>query len=92
VHTRKERQISTTNSPLVRAHIVSHIGYVGGKSPCIIDNKVDIDPAVRRVVWGKFWNAGQTCIAPDYLLVRLHHSLTHTPRSFAIGSLHAWCM
>jgi len=42
---------------------------LGGKSPCIIDNKVDLDATARRLAWGKFWNAGQTCIAPDYLLV-----------------------
>lgn len=42
---------------------------LGGKSPCIIDANVNLDHAAKRVVWGKFINAGQTCIAPDYLLV-----------------------
>jgi len=42
---------------------------LGGKSPCIVDRDVDLDVAARRIVWGKFYNAGQTCIAPDYLLV-----------------------
>jgi aldehyde dehydrogenase (NAD+) len=42
---------------------------LGGKSPCIVDDKVDIQVAARRIIWGKFWNAGQTCIAPDYVLV-----------------------
>jgi aldehyde dehydrogenase (NAD+) len=42
---------------------------LGGKSPCIIDETIDLDYVARRVVWGKFMNAGQTCIAPDYLLV-----------------------
>ena len=42
---------------------------LGGKSPAIIDEKVDLEVAARRVTWGKFLNAGQTCIAPDYLLV-----------------------
>lgn len=42
---------------------------LGGKNPCIIDKKVDLDVAARRIVWGKFVNAGQTCIAPDFLLV-----------------------
>ncbi|KAG5668145.1 hypothetical protein PVAND_016097 [Polypedilum vanderplanki] len=41
---------------------------LGGKSPCYIDNTVDISKATRRVLWGKFINAGQTCIAPDYIL------------------------
>lgn len=42
---------------------------LGGKSPCIIDKDVDLKVAVRRIAWGKFFNAGQTCIAPDYILV-----------------------
>jgi aldehyde dehydrogenase (NAD+) len=42
---------------------------LGGKSPCIVDTTVDIDRAAKRITWGKFINAGQTCIAPDYLLV-----------------------
>lgn len=42
---------------------------LGGKSPCIIDEGADIKVAAKRVVWGKFTNAGQTCVAPDYLLV-----------------------
>jgi len=42
---------------------------LGGKSPCIVDEKVDMGVAARRIVWGKFLNAGQTCIAPDYILV-----------------------
>jgi aldehyde dehydrogenase (NAD+) len=42
---------------------------LGGKSPCIVDATVDLDRAAKRITWGKFINAGQTCIAPDYLLV-----------------------
>ena len=42
---------------------------LGGKSPCIVDDKVDINVAAKRIIWGKYWNAGQTCIAPDYILV-----------------------
>jgi len=42
---------------------------LGGKSPCVVDNDIDIDVTARRIVWGKFLNAGQTCIAPDYLYV-----------------------
>jgi acyl-CoA reductase-like NAD-dependent aldehyde dehydrogenase len=41
---------------------------LGGKSPVYIDNTVDIPKATRRILWGKFVNAGQTCIAPDYVL------------------------
>jgi aldehyde dehydrogenase (NAD+) len=42
---------------------------LGGKSPCIVDQDVNIDLAARRIASGKFINAGQTCTAPDYLLV-----------------------
>lgn len=42
---------------------------LGGKSPCIIDADADIEISAKRVVWGKFLNAGQTCVAPDYVLV-----------------------
>ncbi len=42
---------------------------LGGKSPCIVDTDVDVAIAAKRIVWGKFVNAGQTCVAPDYLLV-----------------------
>ena len=46
---------------------------LGGKSPCIVDRTADIKLAAKRIVWGKFINAGQTCVAPDYILV--HHSV-----------------
>ncbi len=42
---------------------------LGGKSPCIVDKRTSLDVAARRIVWGKFYNAGQTCVAPDYVLV-----------------------
>lgn len=42
---------------------------LGGKSPCIIDFDANIELAAKRSVWGKFLNAGQTCVAPDYFLV-----------------------
>ena len=42
---------------------------LGGKNPCIIDETANLKLAAKRIVWGKFINAGQTCIAPDYLLV-----------------------
>jgi len=42
---------------------------LGGKSPVIIDESADLGVAARRITWGKFLNAGQTCIAPDYVLV-----------------------
>ncbi len=42
---------------------------LGGKSPCIIDSSANLKIAARRLVWGKFLNGGQTCIAPDYILI-----------------------
>lgn len=42
---------------------------LGGKSPCIVDKSADIFLAAKRIVWGKFVNVGQTCVAPDYLFV-----------------------
>ena len=42
---------------------------LGGKSPCIIDRKADIAVAAKRLAWGKTLNSGQTCIAPDYILI-----------------------
>ena len=40
---------------------------LGGKSPCIVDDDADLKAAARRIVWGKFLNCGQTCVAPDYI-------------------------
>ncbi len=60
---------------------------LGGKSPCIIDETADLHITAKRIVWGKFVNAGQTCVAPDYLLVKesikstLIQSLTNALRS-----------
>lgn len=42
---------------------------LGGKNPCIVDASANLKIAAKRIVWGKFLNAGQTCIAPDYLLL-----------------------
>ncbi|QQR98958.1 MAG: aldehyde dehydrogenase [Sphingobacteriales bacterium] len=50
-------------------HLTPTTLELGGKSPCIVDNTADIDIAAKRVAWGKFFNAGQTCVAPDYLLI-----------------------
>ncbi|MDE6656065.1 MAG: aldehyde dehydrogenase [Anaeroplasmataceae bacterium] len=56
---------------------------LGGKSPVIVDDSAKINLAAKRIVFGKFLNAGQTCVAPDYILVHeskkeeLIHALTH---------------
>lgn len=54
-------------------HLTPVILELGGKSPCIVDADADIAVAAKRIAWGKLINAGQTCIAPDYLFV--HHSV-----------------
>jgi aldehyde dehydrogenase (NAD+) len=54
-------------------HLTKVILELGGKSPCIVDEGADVRIAARRIAWGKTINAGQTCIAPDYVLV--HSSL-----------------
>ncbi len=64
---------STSVGKVVMKAAAEHLTPVtlelGGKSPCIVDQSADIGTAVKRIVWGKFLNAGQTCVAPDYLLV-----------------------
>ena len=50
-------------------HLTSVTLELGGKSPTIIDETADIDLAARNILWGKFTNGGQTCIAPDYIYV-----------------------
>jgi aldehyde dehydrogenase (NAD+) len=51
---------------------------LGGKNPCIIDETANLKLAAKRIVWGKFINAGQTCIAPDYILVHKSVKLEFT--------------
>ena len=54
-------------------HLTPVVLELGGKSPCIVDADANIDVAAKRIAWGKMINAGQTCIAPDYLFA--HHSI-----------------
>lgn len=60
---------------LAAPKLVSVTLELGGKSPCIVDADADIKVAAKRITWGKFTNAGQTCVAPDYILV--HESRKH---------------
>jgi aldehyde dehydrogenase (NAD+) len=64
---------STAIGRIVMAAAAKHLTPVtlelGGKSPCIVDADINLETAAKRIAWGKFINAGQTCIAPDYLLV-----------------------
>ncbi|MEH2060338.1 MAG: aldehyde dehydrogenase [Nostoc sp.] len=63
----------TAVGKIIMAAAAKHLTPVtlelGGKSPCIVDTDINLEHTVRRITWGKFINAGQTCIAPDYLLV-----------------------
>ncbi len=58
---------------------------LGGKNPCIIDSTANLKLTAKRIVWGKFLNAGQTCIAPDYLIV--HQSVKSKLVSFLIKEI-----
>lgn len=50
-------------------HLTPVVLELGGKSPAIVTQHANLEIAAKRIVWGKFLNAGQTCVAPDYLLV-----------------------
>ena len=50
-------------------HLTPVVLELGGKSPCIIDKSANLEVTAKRVAWGKALNAGQTCIAPDYLMI-----------------------
>ncbi len=64
---------STHVGKIVAQAAASHLTPItlelGGKSPCIVDSTVDINKTAKRIIWGKALNAGQTCVAPDYVLV-----------------------
>ncbi len=49
-------------------HLTPAVLELGGKSPCIVDRSANIELAARRIVFGKYLNCGQTCVAPDYVL------------------------
>lgn len=50
-------------------HLTPTTLELGGKNPCIIDDSANIKLAAKRIAWGKFLNGGQTCVAPDYILI-----------------------
>lgn len=58
------------------AHLTPAVLELGGKSPCIVDRDASIAVAARRIAWGKTVNAGQTCVAPDYVFV--HRTVEQT--------------
>ncbi len=67
---------STTVGRIMMKAAAEHLTPVtlelGGKSPCLIEASANIDIAAKRCAWGKFLNAGQTCVAPDYVLIPKH--------------------
>lgn len=54
---------------LAAEKLVPYTLELGGKSPCIVAQDANVDVAAKRIAWGKFTNAGQTCVAPDYVMV-----------------------
>ena len=70
------------------AHLTPVVLELGGKSPCIVDANANIDVAAKRIAWGKMINAGQTCIAPDYLFV--HASVKDELLSKIIKNITLW--
>jgi aldehyde dehydrogenase (NAD+) len=64
---------STRNGKIIYEAAAKHLTPVtlelGGKSPAIVDKNINLDITAKRLVWGKFMNAGQTCISPDYVFV-----------------------
>lgn len=67
------------------AHLTPVTLELGGKSPCIVDATAKLDLAAKRIIFGKLLNAGQTCVAPDYLLV--HSSV----KEELVERLKHWC-
>jgi aldehyde dehydrogenase (NAD+) len=69
-------------------HVTPLTLELGGKCPCIVDPRVDLERAVRRIARGKFFNAGQTCVAPDYVCV--HESIYEAFLARMRGTLEAF--
>ncbi|MCP3098002.1 aldehyde dehydrogenase family protein [Myxococcus sp. K15C18031901] len=62
-------QVGRVVAEAAAKHLTPTVLELGGKSPCIIDRSADLEVTARRIAWGKYVNAGQTCIAPDYVLI-----------------------
>lgn len=82
-----------TGSPRIGKHVLTKLAAnltpttleLGGKSPCIIDETADLSQAAKHIVWAKFLNAGQVCIAPDFLVV--HESVAHDVQSALVKTI-----
>lgn len=73
IHYTGSEQVGKIVAQAAAKHLTPVVLELGGKSPCIVDSTADMEVSARRIIWGKFTNAGQTCTAPDYLLV--HHTI-----------------
>jgi aldehyde dehydrogenase (NAD+) len=69
-------------------HLASVTLELGGKSPTIVDESANLKQAAKRIAWAKFTNAGQTCIAPDYLFV--HHKVKDDLLKYLQQALHSF--
>ena len=63
------KYVGTMVAEAAAKHLTPCVLELGGKSPCVVDRSASLDVAARRICWGMFQNAGQTCVRPDYLLV-----------------------
>ena len=81
---------STAVGRIIMAAAARHLTPVtlelGGKSPCIVHEDASLDYGIKRITWGKFFNAGQTCIAPDYILI--HRKIKDTFVEKMISTIH----
>jgi aldehyde dehydrogenase (NAD+) len=70
-------EVGRTVMAAAAGHLASVTLELGGKSPVLVEADADLRLAARRIVWGKFLNAGQTCVAPDHVLAhaRIHDAL-----------------
>ncbi|HET9731392.1 MAG TPA: aldehyde dehydrogenase family protein [Acidimicrobiales bacterium] len=81
-------RVATKIMEAAAQHLTPVTLELGGKSPAIVTADADVEVAARRIAWGKFLNAGQTCVAPDYVLVTpetrapLLTALQHAVRGF----------
>ncbi|XP_010022028.1 PREDICTED: aldehyde dehydrogenase family 3 member B1-like [Nestor notabilis] len=64
---------------------------LGGKNPCYVSDTCDVRSVARRVAWGRFFNAGQTCVAPDYVLCTLEVQEKLLPALQKVITAFYWC-
>lgn len=69
IHFTGSTQVGKIVAVAAAKNLIPVVLELGGKSPCIVDETADIEISARRICWGKLMNAGQTCIAPDFIVV-----------------------